>query len=110
MVTIGTDMAVSGMVLGHPVSDLHGRLLIPAGARLTERHIAALRVWGVHHLMVEGDGPATPLRSPLPPALVAQAEAEVSALFGNADTSHRFLAQLRRLAVERKARALASQR
>jgi len=110
MVTIATDMAIAGMVLGQPVSDLHGRLLIPAGARLTERHLAALRVWGVQHLMVEGDGPTTSLRSPLSPALVAQAEAEVSDLFRNTDTSHRFLAQLRRLAVERRARALASQR
>jgi hypothetical protein len=46
------------MVLAEGVTDLKGRLLIPAGKELTERYLECLPMWGVTTIDVEGDDPA----------------------------------------------------
>jgi hypothetical protein len=45
------------MVLVEGVTDLRGRLLIPAGKELSERYLECLPMWGVTAIEVEGDDP-----------------------------------------------------
>ena len=47
--------ASPGMVLSADVHDPHGRLVMRAGTELTDRHVHALRTWGVPQVEVAGD-------------------------------------------------------
>lgn len=52
-----SDLA-PGMRVQTDVQDAHGRVLIEAGKALTQRHLRALKIWGIPAVQVEGDGPA----------------------------------------------------
>ena len=102
---IPVERAQIGMVLTAGVSDLRGRLLIPAGNELTERYLECLPMWGVTHVEVEGDDPGdeeTGLED-IEPWAVERAEAEVDDHFRLTNPDHPFLAALRPLCVARKA-------
>ena len=101
MRSINVERAHEGMVLAAPVIDRRGRLLIPEGASLSERHVQALMVWGVAKIEVEGDEPeGAQAEAPSPEAL-ARAEAAVEQRFAVVGTDHPFLAQLKACAIER---------
>ena len=56
----------AGMTLAAPVHDRSGRLLIPAGMTLQDKHLRVLRAWGVSEVRIQdGDPPAT---EPVPDA------------------------------------------
>lgn len=95
------------MVLASDVLDRRGRLLIPAGKALSERHVSALRMWGVERLEIRGEHDSPEDTLPLDPQLLSQARAEVADLFRNAGDEHPFLEKLTALAVQRRARTLA---
>jgi len=95
------------MVLAGPVSDRRGRLLIPAGKSLTEKHMGALKMWGVVQLEIEGDGPGDDLPSAVEPELLAQVEAELTPFFEHADLNHPFVAKLFDYCALRRARKVA---
>jgi hypothetical protein len=107
MASVSIDQTRAGMVLAADVVDRRGRLLIPAGRALSEKHVGALRMWGVDHVEIQGEhveeGPATTVA----PEQLAQAEQEVGELFRNASGDHPFLSHLRRVSAERRALALA---
>jgi hypothetical protein len=42
------------MVLAESVSTFRGRLLLPAGTTLTDKHIEKLKAWGVSEAEIEG--------------------------------------------------------
>ena len=101
------DDLVAGMVIAEEVRDQQGRLLMPAGTELTDRHLRAFSLWGIMSIRVRGEGGAdgteeAPLE--LTPAQVAEAEAIVRARFPAADLEHPFVAELLRLAALREAR------
>lgn len=89
------------MVLAAPVIDRRGRLLIPEGATLSERHVQALLVWGVAKIEVEGDEAGADARAAPSPEALAEAEAAVEHRFSVGGTEHPFLAQLKACAIER---------
>ncbi len=96
------------MVLAEGVTDRRGRLLIPAGRSLEERNLSSLPMWGITHILVEGDAPGTqedPLES-LEPWALAQAAAEMDELFLHANRSHPAMAELRRIRTERRAKQI----
>lgn len=45
-----------GMVLSRDVCDRKGRVLLPAGAELTEKHLRIFQTWGVVEADITGDG------------------------------------------------------
>jgi len=45
--------ASAGMVLRESVKDSIGRILLPAGAELAERHIEKLQSWGIENIDIE---------------------------------------------------------
>jgi hypothetical protein len=104
---IAVDRAEAGMVLHADVVDLRGRLLIPAGKELSEKHVAALPMWGVTHIEIAGPDPAVAAVQSIDPALLAEAEAHVADRFRNASGAHAFLEELRGVCVRRAASELA---
>lgn len=54
MARILLDQVKPGMVLEQPVSNANGRMLIPAGCELNEKHIKAMKMWGIPDVSVKG--------------------------------------------------------
>lgn len=93
------------MVLAAPVTDRRGRLLIPAEACLSDRHVQALQMWGVSHIEVAGDAQGEASPGDMPPEEVERVRCEVDARFGNTDRGHPFIHALRECAVSRALQA-----
>jgi hypothetical protein len=113
MKKLGTEELRAGMVAAADVKDAKGRLVLPKGATLTERHIAAFKTWGVTTVMIVGvDAPATPVASTngkAPPQPVAKggldpeaAAAELSNLFRHANRDHPAVAELEQVLTLRR--------
>ncbi|MEQ9570169.1 MAG: hypothetical protein RLN75_08270 [Longimicrobiales bacterium] len=103
---IPIDQATPGMALAAPVKDRMGRLLIPAGAELSDRHVEALAAWGVDRIEIES-GEAPEPEVAVSPEHEARAREELAPVFRHAGPDHPFTEALAELAVARRARALA---
>lgn len=106
MALLTADQVRPGMVVATEVLDRRGRLLIPTGSELSERHVQALRMWGVTHLEVEGDGPEDDSPIDDDPEVVAAAGEAVDSILKHNDPTHPFIVVLRKIAVKRHAEAL----
>jgi hypothetical protein len=84
-----------GMTLAADLLESGGRLLLPAGTVLTDRHLRYFQMWGVSHVDIEG-GEAGSADSPITvdPAVQAEVEAALATLFRHADVSHPAVAQV----------------
>lgn len=103
---VAVDNLEVGMVLAADVKDRNGRMLLGAGAELTQKHLVIFRTWGIDEVDIAGIDYAeteTPLPAELDPAAVAAAEQLVAPLFCHAGTGHPALKELLRLAAIRKA-------
>jgi hypothetical protein len=102
---IPVEKAEVGMVLEEGVSDRRGRLLMPAGRALEEKHLQALPMWGVTHILVEGveSDPEEEERRDLEPWAMAQAGEELSHVFLHADEQHPVIRALSALRIRRRA-------
>ena len=110
MALIPAEKAELGMVLSAPVTDRRGRLLMPAGKALEEKHLDALPMWGIAQIEVEGDGPAAeedPLEE-LAPWALERAEEEMSHLFRHDDGVHPVMHGLREFRTLVRAREIQS--
>lgn len=105
---VPVDDLVAGMVIAEEVRDQQGRLLMPAGTELTDRHLRAFALWGIMAIRVRGaggesdEGPGA-----LTPEQLAEGEAIVRARFHRHDEGHPLIAALIRLGAVREARRLA---
>jgi hypothetical protein len=106
MSLIAVANARPGMVLHADIQDRRGRLLLPAGKELSEKHIAALPMWGVEVVDIEGQEQLEVAACEIDPRLLARARARVAVLFTNASDDHPFLNELRELCAESLAREL----
>ena len=108
MALIPVERAQIGMVLAEAVTDLRGRLLIPAGKELTERYIDSLPMWGVTHVEVEGDdtGAEDESMESAEPWAISKAMELVDAHFILANRSHPIMKELADICVQRKAREI----
>jgi hypothetical protein len=109
MAFVTAEQARAGMVLAAEVTDRRGRLLIPAGNELTDRHVQALHMWGVTHLEIEGDEPEDEAMAAISPEVIEMAEAQTAQRFAELDTDHPFVAALRHCVVRRRAETLAQE-
>ena len=105
---IPVERAQIGMVLTAGVSDLRGRLLIPAGKELTERYLECLPMWGVTHIEVDGDdaGEEDPGFEDLEPWALEKAAEIIDDHLCLSNPEHPFLAALRPLCIGRRAAEL----
>lgn len=96
----------AGMVLSDDVHDRTGRLLLGAGAELTQKHLHIFRTWGVAKANIAGDyaedaAPALP--DNVDSSMLAAAEEALKPLFSHANLEHPALKEILRLAALRKA-------
>ncbi|MHB8058890.1 MAG: hypothetical protein ACYDHC_13470 [Desulfuromonadaceae bacterium] len=94
----------TGMVLAGDVHDRTGRMLLGAGAELTQKHLVIFRTWGVLEadIVGQGDDDASQIPADVNPFELAAAEQELAHLFQHADRTHPAIIELMRLAALRK--------
>lgn len=95
------------MTLSSDVTDRRGRLLIPAGRALDEKHLQALRMWGITAVEVEGDDPSGTGEAALDPADLGRAREVLADRLQNLPMDHPLVLTLVELALPRLARELA---
>jgi hypothetical protein len=96
-----------GMVLGENVQDSQGRLLMPVGTELTERHLRAFQLWGIMSVRVRGADGEEPGAPEVSPEALTAARDRVLPRFVHNDIHHPLIAALLDLCVRREARRAA---
>jgi hypothetical protein len=108
---VSVDDLEPGMLLAEEVRDQQGRLLMPAGTELTERHLRAFQLWGILSVRIRAaDAAPDPAAVPLSPEQLAEGEALVLARLRETDPAHPLIVELVRWCAEREARRLAAER
>jgi hypothetical protein len=106
MAVVHIDNLAPGMVLRSNVCDRSGRLLLPAGNTLNEKHLVIFRTWGVFEADVGGDDanetPQPMYSEELDPDLLAAAEKDMARLFSGNDPQHPAIRELMQLCIVRK--------
>jgi putative nucleotidyltransferase with HDIG domain len=102
MTRINTKELVPGMRLAEDVVGSNGRLLMVKDLELDDKHLRILNVWGVSEVEIAGgegeqDGPAKHAQAD--PEVLAACGRYVRDIFGQADASGEFAAELFRLTV-----------
>lgn len=104
MPKIKVDQATLGMVLADDVSSSTGRLLMKAGAELSEGFEQALLTWGILEINVVGEAAAAGVRNAegdeaLNEEELLKVREQLLPIFAQADLNHPVMEELLRLAV-----------
>lgn len=72
-----------GMVVAADIQDPNGRLIVPAGTTLTDRHIKALKMWGIGQVNIAGEAKESGSEQAvtIDPAIAEAAKNYVKALY-----------------------------
>ena len=94
----------TGMVLSSDVYDRSGRMLLGAGAELTQKHLMIFRTWGVLEADIagQGDEAADQIPADVDPLELAAAEQALAPLFRHTNRDHPVILELMRIAALRK--------
>lgn len=107
MAVVHIDNLAPGMVLSRNVCDRSGRMLLPAGAELIEKHFSIFRMWGILEVEIVGesvtDETEAPVSAEIDPVLLAEARAEIDRIFVYNDPEHPAIKELMRICTERRA-------
>lgn len=99
MARIMLDQVQIGMVLEQPVTNSNGRVMIPAGCELSEKHIKAMKMWGVVDVSVKGgEAEATP-GTDIGATELESAKAALADLFRHTDLANPVMAEIFKQAV-----------
>lgn len=98
-----------GMVLAADLKSPQGRMLLPKGSMLTEKHIRTCKIWGIVEgdILGEDDQKAEDPPVVLNPALVERAKELAKAYFYLTDLRHPVVRETAKLFIERAALSLA---
>jgi hypothetical protein len=89
------------MVLAADIVDGNGRLLLPAGTTVTDKHVRYCQMWGVLEVEIaSGEGPPVVTEPVIDPARLAAAEALLRPRFRHVDQAHPVVDILFRHAVQ----------
>ena len=105
MGTVAIDNIETGMVLASDVHDRSGRMLLGAGAELTQKHLTIFRSWGVLEADIAGQGSdeaADQIPADVDPEELAAAEQALVPLFRHTNRNHPAIVELMRLAALKK--------
>ncbi|MDD2736134.1 MAG: hypothetical protein PHF56_19560 [Desulfuromonadaceae bacterium] len=105
MGTVAIENIETGMVLASDVRDRSGRMLLGAGAELTQKHLVIFRTWGILEADIEGQGSndaAGQIPADVDPLELAAAEQALAPLFRHTNLNHPVIIELLRLAALRK--------
>ncbi len=105
---VGVDDLEAGMILAEDVHDQQGRLLLPSGSELTERHLRAFQMWGILTVKIRGAGEEEPPELVISPEVLAAADAKVRERLRSQDLESPVIAEIFQFAVQREARLLAA--
>ncbi len=97
----------TGMILASDVHDRSGRMLLGAGAELTQKHLVIFRTWGVVEADIEGLGSEESMElipADVDPLELAAAEQELAPLFRHTNRAHPAIIELMRISALRKVR------
>jgi len=104
---VTTENLEVGMLLAADVHDRSGRMLLGAGAELTQKHLVIFRTWGVLDVDIEGVGNVDSMDE-LPADInlseLADAEQGLQPLFRHTNREHDVIIELLKLAALRKVR------
>lgn len=95
----------TGMVLASDVQDRSGRMLLGAGAELTQKHLVIFRTWGILEADIAGQGnddAADQIPADVNPLELFAAEQALAPLFRYTNRSHPAIIELLKLAALRK--------
>ena len=94
----------TGMILASDVHDRSGRMLLGAGAELTQKHLVIFRTWGVLEADIAGQGDEAfdQLPADVDPLELAAAELALAPLFRHTNQNHPAISELMRIAALRK--------
>ena len=101
MALIDVSQAEAGMVLAADILDKRGRILIPKGAELKEKHLGSLPAWGVTRIDVEGGELDAPTE--IEPWALEAAQKEVEPLFSLTNRGHPAMQVLQGICTQRAA-------
>ncbi|MDA1109181.1 MAG: hypothetical protein O3A78_05105 [Nitrospinae bacterium] len=104
-VSVRTSDLQPGMVVARDVKDLHGRLLVPAGAKTSAKHLNVLKIWGVSEVFINGDSKLEKKADPLDaldPRQRKQIEEEMQTLFCRHDLNDPVIKELMDICIHRK--------
>lgn len=105
VVSVRTSDLQPGMVVARDVKDLHGRLLVPAGAKTLPKHLKVLKIWGIPEVFIKGDSEAEKKTDPidaLDPRQRKQIEEEIQTLFCRQDLNNPVIKELMNICIHRK--------
>jgi hypothetical protein len=101
---LGLDNLRPEMVLAADIVDGMGRLLLPSGTALTDKHLRYCQMWGVLDAEVVGDEPPEPVAEvAIEPAVLAAAEAEIRPRFRHCELDHPAMDTVLRYCIQRQA-------
>ena len=98
-----------GMELAEDIVNLNGRILLKAGFIITERHIQALRAWGIAEANIRGverDNLDEPSLAAVDPEEIARIDQDLTYLFRKTDSENPIVAEIYRLVRKREAMRL----
>jgi len=108
MALITTDDLAAGMLLKSAVNDRNGRLLLPAGTELSDKHLKIFRTWGVTSADIDGvdesaDNPcSTSFDFSGDPQKIEAVQALMAQRFVGNDPFHPMIAELIKICTTRK--------
>lgn len=101
---VGVDDLQAGMILAEDVFDQQGRMLMPVGTELTDRHLRACQLWGIMSIRIRSEGAGAEVSARVPtPEQYAVAEATTRHRFQLNDLTHPLAAELFQICLERAA-------
>lgn len=99
------EQLIPGMKLASDLVETGGRLLLPSGTALTERHLRYFQMWGITDVDTwVGEGTPAESFPPVDPVQVAAAESRLAGLFRHTDLSHPVVAFVHAHCVSREIR------
>ncbi len=104
---LALDKLEAGMVLAKNVQDRNGRVLLGAGAELTQKHLTIFRTWGVSAVDVTGSDEVSnelSLPTEIDAATLDAAEKSLLPHFSHCGIEHPAIRELLRLVAIRKIR------
>lgn len=98
-----------GMELGENIVNFEGTILLKAGARITEKHLEALQMWGITEaniIGVEKDRLAEPSMPAVNPEVIARIDKELADHFQKTDLNNPIISEIYKLVKKMRLRRL----
>jgi len=96
------------MVIARDVTDLSGCVLLPAGVKITAKHLKIFKIWGIPDICIEGGTETAMTKTAIEGENSAQLEKikeELKTLFCHNDLNHPVIQELFNICIERKLNA-----